>query len=304
MQAAEVERIAVVGSGQMGRGIAEVFALAGVAVRVVDTSLARAAAARDAIAQRLGQQVTQGRLEAAKRDAALARLNAGESWDATDQLVIEAAPEDLTLKLDLFRRLGCELQPNALLLSNTSSISITRLATASGRPQQVAGMHFMNPVPRMQLVEVVAGLETSPSTLECVLQMVSRLGKTAVMSRDRPGFIVNRVLIPLLNEACFALEEGVASIRDIDRGVQLGLNHPMGPLELADLIGLDTVLAIARVLFTDFGDPKYRPASLLQNAVAAGWLGRKSGRGFYIYDNVGRRSGENPGFSAPLPAHA
>jgi 3-hydroxybutyryl-CoA dehydrogenase len=262
-----IKTIGVVGAGQMGLGIAEVCANAGYSVTLSDLGLERAQAAKDGLARRLAQRVTRGKLSAEARDAVLGAIVAGElEGQGTTDLVIEAATENVTLKLELFARLDRIARPGVVLASNTSSISLTRIAAATARPELVAGMHFMNPVPVMELCELT------------------------VRSEDRPGFIVNRVLIPLLNEACFALEEGVATAEDLDTAVRLGLNHPMGPLTLADLIGLDTVLAIAEVLHRDFADSKYRPAPLLKNLVAAGWLGRKTKRGFYTYDAEGNRA--------------
>ncbi len=205
------------------------------------------------------------------------------------QLVIEAIPEDLALKQELFAELGRICPPQAVLASNTSSIAITKLGTASGRPDHVVGLHFMNPAPVMRLVEVVRGLETSERTVTLALELAKRLGKTPVVARDVPGFIVNRVLIPMINEAVFALEEGVASAEDIDLAMTMGANHPVGPLALADRIGLDTVLAICEVLYQDLGDPKFRPCSLLRRYVEAGWLGRKTNHGFYLYEAGGER---------------
>jgi len=275
----------------MGAGIAQVAAGAGLAVLLGDTDIERARAARDGIAKRLAKLVDKGKLGSGERDAVLGRITPLSSLTEckTAELAIEAASEKLELKTELFRELDVLLAPSALLLSNTSSISITFLAARTSRPERVAGMHFMNPVPVMKLCELVRGEQTSQETMDLVAGLAKRLGKTIVHSRDRPGFLVNRILIPLLNEACFALEEGVGSATDIDTGARLGLSHPMGPLELADLIGLDTVLAIAEVLQQGFGDDKYRPAPLLRNMVAAGWLGRKSGRGFYVYDAQGVR---------------
>jgi 3-hydroxybutyryl-CoA dehydrogenase len=222
---------------------------------------------------------------ASDRDALLARIVAADGLGglADVDLAVEAATESFDVKLEIFRAADRALPAGAILASNTSSISITKLAAATSRPERVIGMHFMNPVPVMKLVEIVRGLQTSDETHAVVRDLALTLGKTVITSRDAPGFLVNRILIPLLNEACFALEQGVGSAEDIDTGAKLGLNHPMGPLELADLIGLDTVLAIAEVLHRDLGDDKYRPATVLRNMVAAGWLGRKSGRGFYDY---------------------
>jgi 3-hydroxybutyryl-CoA dehydrogenase len=239
----------------------------------------------------LDRLVEKGKLPAADRDATLARLTPGGTHaDLADcDMVIEAAPEKESLKLDLMASLGKHTRPDAILASNTSSISITKLASASGRPDKVIGMHFMNPVPLMKLVELVRGLPTSDATFAAVQALAQRFGKTTIAARDVPGFIVNRVLIPLLNEACYGLYEGLGTAADIDTGVRLGLNHPMGPLELADLIGLDTVLAIATVLHQELGDDKYRPCPLLRQYLAAGWLGKKVGRGFYQYDDKGQK---------------
>ncbi len=243
------------------------------------------------VVQALDALVERQKLTAAERDAASARLTARSDIEALRDcdFVIEATPENEALKLDLFARLSDVTRPQAILASNTSSISITKLGAATRRPEQVIGMHFMNPVPVMKLVEVVRGLPTDDATYETTVALARRFGKTTIAARDIPGFIVNRVLIPLLNEACFALFERLGTVEDIDTGVKLGLNHPMGPLELADLIGLDTCLAIAEVLHEELGDDKYRPCPLLRQHVAAGWVGRKSGRGFYRYDEKGRR---------------
>ncbi len=205
--------------------------------------------------------------------------------------MIEAATENFEVKAQLFKTLDEKMKPDAILASNTSSISITRLAGRTSRPQAVIGMHFMNPVPLMKLVEIVRGVQTADETTQIVRELAEKLGKTVITSKDQPGFVVNRMLIPFLNEACFALQEGLGTPEDIDVGAKLGLNHPMGPLELADLIGLDTLLFIAEVLHREFGDDKYRPATLLRNLVAAGWYGRKVGRGFYVYDEKGQKIG-------------
>jgi 3-hydroxybutyryl-CoA dehydrogenase len=287
----DITKLGVVGAGQMGQGIAQVAAQAGLDVVVVDAALDFAQAGVGKIKKTLDRLVERGKLDAAARDGALARLRAGGSHrDLVDRdVVIEAAPEREDLKLALFKSLGEICRDDAILASNTSSISITKIAAASGRPDRVIGMHFMNPVPLMKLVEIVRGLPTSDATAEAVTALAHRFGKTTIGARDIPGFIVNRMLIPLLNEACYGLYEGLGTAADIDTGVKLGLNHPMGPLELADLIGLDTCLAIAEVLHRELGDDKYRPCPLLRQYVAAGWLGRKVGHGFYEYDPQGQK---------------
>ncbi|MEY2930126.1 MAG: 3-hydroxybutyryl-CoA dehydrogenase [Pseudomonadota bacterium] len=297
MQAEQIQRVSVVGAGQMGLGIAQVCAAQGLEVILSDLNGEHAERALERMREGLDRLVSKGKLGQREQQDTLARIRVADASPVDVDLVIEAASEDRVLKLELFRRLDERTQPKAILSSNTSSISISALAGVTRRPDQVVGMHFMNPVPRMKLVEVVRGVQTSASTLSCAIKFAELLGKTPVVSRDLPGFIVNRVLIPMLNEACFALQEGLASIEDIDSGAELGLNHPMGPLKLADLIGLDTVLAIAEVLRSDLGDDKYRPAALLRNLVAAGWLGRKTNRGFYVYDDQGRITGSNTGLA-------
>jgi 3-hydroxybutyryl-CoA dehydrogenase len=285
MDVSSVRRFGVIGAGQMGRGIAQVAAATGCEVILCDATLALAEAGKAQIAIALGKLVDKGKMLGEERDALLGRIQAAEGTDgfATADLAVEAATENLEIKLRIFRDADRALPPGAILASNTSSISITKLGAATSRPERVIGMHFMNPVPVMKLVEIVRGLQTSDETYAVVAGLAARLGKTVITSKDAPGFLVNRILIPFLNEACFALEQGLGTPEDIDTGAKLGLNHPMGPLELADLIGLDTVLAIAEVLLHETGDPKYRPPTLLRNKVAAGWLGRKSGRGFYDY---------------------
>src|SRR5258706_2483849 len=286
-----VEKLGVVGAGQMGQGIAQVAAQAGIDVIIVDAAPDFAQAGIGKIKKQLDRLVEKAKLDAAARDKTLSHLKAGGGHrDLTGcDVVIEAAPEKEELKLAIFKSLGEICRDDAILASNTSSISITKLATASHRPDQVIGMHFMNPVPLMKLVEIVRGLPTSDLTYQTTIELAQRFGKTTIGARDIPGFIVNRMLIPLLNEACYGLYEGLGSAVDIDVGVKLGLNHPMGPLELADLIGLDTCLAIAEVLHRELGDDKYRPCPLLRQYVAAGWLGRKVGHGFYEYDQQGQK---------------
>jgi len=285
MDASSMRRIGVVGAGQMGRGIAQVAAAAGLDVTLCDATMALAENGRAQIVTALGKLVDKGKMPAGERDAVVSRIQVAEGVGglATADLAVEAATENVEIKLGLFREMDKALPAGAILASNTSSISITKLASVTSRAERVIGMHFMNPVPVMKLVEIVRGIATSDETHAAVRDLSVRLGKTVITSKDAPGFLVNRILIPLLNEACFALEQGVGTAEDIDTGAKLGLNHPMGPLELADLIGLDTVLAIAEVLHDNFGDPKYRPSTLLRNMVAAGWLGRKTGRGFYTY---------------------
>jgi 3-hydroxybutyryl-CoA dehydrogenase len=280
-----IERMAVVGAGQMGAGIAQVAAHAGVEVVLADATPELAQRGVAAIAAALDKLVGKGKMTAGDRTALLARVRPAERLEdcARAQLFIEAIVERQAAKEELFRKADALLAPEAILASNTSSISITALAACTRRPERFAGMHFMNPPPVMQLVEIIRGLQTSDATYRTALELAKRFGKTTITSKDRPGFVVNRILIPLLNEACFALEEGLATAEDIDTGVKLGLNHPMGPLTLADFVGLDTCLAIAEVLHRELGDDKYRPAPILRQYVAAGWYGRKSGRGFYTY---------------------
>jgi 3-hydroxybutyryl-CoA dehydrogenase len=281
-----IGRIAVVGAGQMGSGIAQVAAQAGLEVRLADASPELARKAHDRLGAVLGKLVEKGKLAAADREAVLGRIQPVARLEgcAGSDLAIEAVTENQAVKARILETLDGVLGPDGILASNTSSISITALAAATKRPDRFIGMHFMNPPPVMQLVEIVRGLQTSDATYATIVDLAKRFGKTTVTSKDSPGFIVNRILIPLLNEACFALQEGLASPEDIDTGVKLGLNHPMGPLTLADFIGLDTCLYIAEVLHRELGDDKYRPAPLLRTYVAAGWMGRKSGRGFYRYD--------------------
>lgn len=277
-------RVLVIGAGQMGGGVAQVLAAKGHEVLLNDVDEARVRSGIDAIAKRLDRDVHKGRLSAEQRGDILARIDPRPHVHDPDvQLAIEAASERLDLKLDLFRFLDRNTPPEAVLASNTSSISITVLGAVTQRPANVVGMHFMNPVPVMKLVEVIRGIATSEATFAFVRDLALGLDKTPVEVRDFPGFIANRILMPMINEAIYALYEGVASVEAIDTVMKLGMNHPMGPLTLADFIGLDTCLAIMNVLYDGFGDSKYRPCPLLKQYVAAGWLGKKSGRGFYDY---------------------
>jgi len=291
MSGAAITNVGVIGAGQMGQGIAQVAAQAGLNVIIVDAAKEFADAAIGKLRKTLDRLVEKGKLDGPGRDQVIARLRAGGSHsDVADcDIVIEAAPEKEELKLEIFKSLGVVCKDETILASNTSSISITKIAAASGRPDRVIGMHFMNPVPVMKLVEIVRGLPTSDATYNTTVELAKRFGKNTIGARDIPGFIVNRMMMPLINEACYGLYEGLGTSADIDTGVKLGLNHPMGPLELADLIGLDTCLAIAEVLHRELGDDKYRPCPLLRQYVAAGWLGRKVGRGFYEYDAQGQK---------------
>ena len=287
-QADEIKTLGVLGAGQMGTGIAQVAATHAIQVVLADATLPAADRAKEAIATALERQVHKGKMTGHAKDAALDRIRtaSGSAGFASCDFIVEAATERLDIKIALLRECDRVLPAGKWIASNTSSLSLTQLAAATSRPSRVIGMHFMNPPPLMKLVEIVRGVQTSDETYAVTKALADRLDKTTIVSRDSPGFLVNRVLIPMLCEACFALQEGVGTPEDIDRAAKLGLNHPMGPLELSDLIGLDTVLSIAEVLHRDIGDDKYRPPTLLRNLVAAGWLGRKTGRGFYSYDSA------------------
>ncbi|MBN1770051.1 MAG: 3-hydroxybutyryl-CoA dehydrogenase [Deltaproteobacteria bacterium] len=282
----EFKTIGVLGTGQMGAGIAQVAAEAGLRVLMADINREIAEKGKAGIARLLGKAVEKGKLDAARREAVLARLEPVDSVAAFQNvdLAIEAATEQIELKLKLFRSMDEACPARAVLATNTSSISITLIAAATKRPARVIGMHFMNPVPVMKLVELIRALQTDDETYDAVKALAEKMGKTCITAKDAPGFIVNRILLPMLNEACYALMEGLGTPEDIDNGIKLGLNHPMGPLALADLIGLDTCLAIAEVLHKGLGDDKYRPCPLLRKYVEAGWLGRKVRRGFYKYE--------------------
>jgi 3-hydroxybutyryl-CoA dehydrogenase len=282
----DITGFGVVGGGQMGNGIAHVAALTGYDVTVQDISADALDRARATIEKNLGRQVKKERLTAEQADAVMSRLSFSTETAALKQcgLVVEAATENVELKNRIFESLSQTVSAETILATNTSSISITAIAAHTGRPDKVIGMHFMNPVPVMKLVEIIRGLATSDETYQTVDAIAQKMGKTTVVSRDMPGFIVNRVLMPYINEAVYTLYEGIASVEDIDTAMKLGTNVPMGPLTLADFIGLDTCLAIMEVLHDGMGgDSKYRPCPLLRKYVEAGWLGRKSGRGFYTY---------------------
>jgi 3-hydroxybutyryl-CoA dehydrogenase len=280
-----VKSVGVLGAGQMGNGIAHVFALHEAQVRLFDVIPGQVEKALKTIEKNLGRQAEKGLLPVDAIPPILGRIAViNDLNDFVDcDLIVEAATENEALKLELFHNLDKVVNKQAILATNTSSISITKIAAATQRPDKVIGMHFMNPVPVMQLVEVIRGLATSEDTFQSIASLVEELGKVMAVSQDYPGFLVNRILMPMINEAIFALYEGVATAGDIDKGMKLGTNHPMGPLALADLIGLDTVLAIITVLYDGFKDPKFRPCPLLVKMVDAGYLGKKSGRGFYSY---------------------
>jgi 3-hydroxybutyryl-CoA dehydrogenase len=281
----EIRKVGIIGAGQMGNGIAQVCALAGLDVLLNDVAEDRINAGLATVDGAMARDISKGLLQEADRKAAMPRIKAAPTYEslADCDLVIEAASENEEIKRKIFSKLAPLMKPQTIIASNTSSISITRLASVTDRPERFIGIHFMNPVPRMQLVELIRGIATEDETFEASKAFVARLGKTSTVSEDFPAFIVNRILLPMINEAIYTLYEGVGSVEAIDTAMRLGANHPMGPLQLADFIGLDTCLSIMQVLHEGLADSKYRPCPLLVKYVEAGWLGRKSRRGFYDY---------------------
>ena len=284
----EIKKIGVIGAGQMGNGIAHVCALAGYPVYLMDVNADSLAKAKGTIGRNLDRQVRKGTIDEATKKIVLDRISTGTAYEGFKdcQFVIEAATEDEAVKTAIFNQLSPHLSPEALIATNTSSISITRLGAKTDRPGRFLGMHFMNPVPVMELVELIRGIATEPETFEAIRVLTKKLGKTSVSAEDFPAFIVNRVLLPMINEAIYTLYEGVGTVAAIDQAMRLGANHPMGPLELADFIGLDTCLAVMNMLHEGLADTKYRPCPLLVKYVEAGWLGKKTGRGFYDYSGA------------------
>lgn len=280
-----IERVGIIGAGQMGNGIAHVIALAGYSVAISDVSNDQAQAALATIDGNLARQVSAGKISDEDRQAALSRISLMNSYDelAKIDLVIEAAAEDEDVKRKIFAEICPYLNPETVIATNTSSISVTRLAASTDRPEKFIGIHFMNPVPVMDLVEMIRGIQTGDDTFEKSRSFVESLGKTIAVAEDFPGFMVNRILLPMINESIYTLYEGVGSVKSIDTAMRLGARHPMGPLQLADFIGLDTCLSIMQVLYEGLADTKYRPCPLLVKYVEAGWLGRKTQRGFYDY---------------------
>ena len=280
-----IQKLAVIGAGTMGNGIAQVCALAGINVTLIDISDEALAKGLSALTSNLDRQLRKETITAAEKQGALARISLSTDYAALNgaELVIEAATENLELKKRILKRIDDTVSDDCVIATNTSSLSITELAAVVKHPARFIGLHFFNPVPMMALLEVIRGLQTSDTTHALALKLADHIGKSAVTARNSPGFVVNRILCPMINEAIFVLQEGLANAKDIDTGMQLGCNHPIGPLALADLIGLDTLLAIMESFHDGFNDPKYRPAQLLKEMVAAGYLGRKSGRGFHVY---------------------